>query len=206
MQVTVPPGVGPGMPFMVNTPTGQMQVTCPPDAVSGGQMIVNVPAQQVPQVVMAQTVEQPGIIMGAPVPMMMTNTMAPATAVLKFVCGASSANKLQAACKTTPPALASRGMTPSEWAECSEALKSVLDASFFRNCSGLECIYWCVPGGPLQTCCCLCNPITCIMCIQPVERAKKECKLKCTPILAKYGYTVSLPEFDMEDSVIFEPA
>ena len=32
MQATVPAGVGPGMAFQVNTPSGPMQVTCPPDA------------------------------------------------------------------------------------------------------------------------------------------------------------------------------
>ena len=41
MQVTVPAGVSPGMPFMVNTPTGQVQVTCPPGVSAGGQMLVN---------------------------------------------------------------------------------------------------------------------------------------------------------------------
>ena len=44
MQVVVPPEVGPGMAFIVNTPSGQMQVTCPPDATAGGQMQVNFPA------------------------------------------------------------------------------------------------------------------------------------------------------------------
>ena len=42
MQVTVPEGIGPGMPFMVNTPSGLMQITCPQGVTAGGQMLVNV--------------------------------------------------------------------------------------------------------------------------------------------------------------------
>ena len=45
MQVIVPLGVGPGMPFIVNTPAGSMQVTCPLDATAGSSIIVNVPQQ-----------------------------------------------------------------------------------------------------------------------------------------------------------------
>ena len=46
MQVIVPAGVGPGMSFIVNTPSGQqMQVVCPPNATAGSPMIVNVPQQ-----------------------------------------------------------------------------------------------------------------------------------------------------------------
>jgi len=46
MQVIVPSGVGPGMSFIVNTPSGQqMQVVCPPNATAGSPMIVNVPQQ-----------------------------------------------------------------------------------------------------------------------------------------------------------------
>ena len=47
MQVTVPDGVFPGMPFQVETPTGPMQVTAPPGSQPGGQMLVNVPAAPV---------------------------------------------------------------------------------------------------------------------------------------------------------------
>ena len=47
MQVTVPDGVGPGMPFIVSTPAGPMQVICPVNATAGGAMVVNVPVQAV---------------------------------------------------------------------------------------------------------------------------------------------------------------
>ena len=88
MQVTVPDGIGPGMAFMVDTPSGQMQVTCPPNASAGGQMLVNVPAAQPVMMVQAVSVgaEQGGVVMGtaipeapvggvvAPVPMQMQTT------------------------------------------------------------------------------------------------------------------------------------
>ena len=68
MQVTVPAGIGPGMPFIDNTPGGgQMEVTCPPDAVAGGQMLVNVPAATIGSVAaVAPTVlaEAEPIVMG----------------------------------------------------------------------------------------------------------------------------------------------
>ena len=43
MMVTVPAGVAPGMPFVVQTPTGMMQITCPPEAYAGGQLMINIP-------------------------------------------------------------------------------------------------------------------------------------------------------------------
>ena len=43
MQVTVPDGVGPGMPFIVNTPSGSMQVTCPENATSGTTIVIDTP-------------------------------------------------------------------------------------------------------------------------------------------------------------------
>ena len=45
MQVIVPLGVGPGMPFVVNSPAGSVQVTCPLHATAGSSIIVNVPQQ-----------------------------------------------------------------------------------------------------------------------------------------------------------------
>ena len=75
MQVTVPAGIGPGMPFTVLTPAGQMQVVCPEGAVAGGQMVVNVPAVQSaqpmpivqPMMMAAPPVASAPIIMGATV-------------------------------------------------------------------------------------------------------------------------------------------
>ena len=58
MQVTVPEGVGPGMPFIVETPIGHMQVICPSGVAAGGQIIIAVelPAPPMP---VAQPKPQP---------------------------------------------------------------------------------------------------------------------------------------------------
>ena len=77
MQVTVPAGVGPGTPFLVNTPSGQMQVTCPLNASAGSQMIVNVPMAQSPPADVPMGV--PAMQMGQPMmaqPMMAQPMMA----------------------------------------------------------------------------------------------------------------------------------
>ena len=75
MEVTVPAGIGPGMPFIVNTPTGQMQVTCPQGATAGGQMLVSVPTAAPvavkPVVVLAEPTagaDQPVVVTGTVVP------------------------------------------------------------------------------------------------------------------------------------------
>ena len=45
MKVTVPDGVGPGMPFAVNTPSGQTFTTvCPEGVAAGGEVMISVPA------------------------------------------------------------------------------------------------------------------------------------------------------------------
>ena len=216
-MVTVPAGVGPGMPFMVNLQDGsQMQVTCPPDAQAGGQMIVNVPMVAAPEPLMMGTVLQeqaPVPLVAAtpvlaPVPMAMGNPNAAAAPGLtfKFPCSAEKGKGLEATFGTgVPPALSSRGMTQGEWSECCDALKEVYNAQFFKNCTALECIYFCVPGGPLQAACCLCNPVTCVLCIQPVESAKNTCVAKCNPILSKYGYMARAVDWDMEDTIEFCP-
>ena len=52
MQVTVPPGVGVGQPFLVTTPNGaQMQVIAPPGSMPGRQIMIQAPAPQVVQAV-----------------------------------------------------------------------------------------------------------------------------------------------------------
>ena len=68
MQVTVPLGIGPGMPFQVETPSGMMQVICPPGVEGGQQIAVSVPAPVV------QTVATPSAVTGTPV---MTNAPVP---------------------------------------------------------------------------------------------------------------------------------
>merc|ERR1719198_1275173 len=116
--------------------------------------------------------------MMAPVPMTMSNPASSvAASTIEFPCGADKQSQFRELTGAgVPLALASRGMTPTEWAECCDGLNSVLDAQFFKNCPALECCYFCVPGGPIQCCLCMINPVTCILCIQPVEEAKKKCK------------------------------
>ena len=76
MQVVVPAGVGPGMPFQVNTPTGPMQVVCPPGVAAGSPITINVPANvpvavAQPMVVAAQPIgavaAESGLMMGTAV-------------------------------------------------------------------------------------------------------------------------------------------
>ena len=124
---------------------------------------------------------------------------------IRFPCSAGKQEKLAAMTTSgVPQALASRGMSQAEWAECCKAVNSVADAQFFKACPGLETLYYCFPGGPIQCALCLVNPCTCILCSGPVEKARKACRDKCTTILSKYQYKVRLPDF--EDDIIFEPA
>jgi len=206
MQVTVPDGIGPGMDFLVNTPAGQMQVTCPDGVSAGGQMIVNV--APVVQATAAPLAGPP--VVGAPVPMQMeSSTTAASDTTLRFPVGAEQHfAKTQLKEMTTggvPTVLAARGMTEGQWADCCAALNAVVDAQFFKDCPSLECFYWCVPGGPVQCALCLLNPVTCVVCIRPVEKAKRACKATCNPILSPYGYTVQIPD-GTEDFVVFAPS
>ena len=140
----------------------------------------------------------------APTPMSM---QASASGILRFPCTADKYEQLKAMTRADAPyALARRGMTRGQWAHCTDALEAVHDASFFKNCPDAEGCYWCVPLGPLQFLLCVINPISCVLCIQPVERAKRACVATCTPILRPLGYKVSVPDFALDDAIIFEPA
>ena len=66
MQVTVPAGVMPGMPFQMNTTSGPMQVTCPDGVQGGGQMIVNVPQAQSAQPAMCQPIQGAVVVAAQP--------------------------------------------------------------------------------------------------------------------------------------------
>ena len=144
----------------------------------------------------------------APTPMSM---QAPASGfsrltTLRFPCCAEKYEQLKTMTRADVPyALAARGMTQRQWTECTDALERVHDAQFFKNCPTAECCYWCIPLGPLQSALCIINPISCVFCIQPVERARRACIATCTPILRPLGYKVSAPDFDWEVAVIFEP-
>ena len=144
----------------------------------------------------------------APTPMSM---QAPASGfsrltTLRFPCCAEKYEQLKTMTRADVPyALAARGMTRRQWTECTDAIERVHDAQFFKNCPTAECCYWCIPLGPLQFALCVMNPITCVFCIQPVERAKRACIARCTPILRPLGYKVSVRDWAMDEPIIFEP-
>jgi len=207
MQVTVPAGVGPGMPFQVNTPAGPMQVTCPSNANAGSQMMVNVPAAQ-PMVVMAHAVSSDAVPvvaaqpMAAPQPMMMAQPMMaqpmmaqPMAPPVALGAGGGLPWKLslQLDKKKQLFELKASNQSPipvisaSEWGEIIEALDAAQRGNFFYDCPFCECVYWCVPGGPIQSAACLCNPISWIVCICPMEGKKAAAKSRIEAIVGKYG-------------------
>ena len=208
MVVTVPAGVTPGQRFQINTQAGAMQVICPDGVSGGGQMIVNIPEPVEVQAcpIANETMAVPivaAVPMVAPVPMQMSS---PAGASIIFPLGLDKRAKLQEIkTRGVPPALADRGMTPGQWTACCEAVDTVADAQFFRNCPTLECIYWCVPGGPIQCALCMFNPFTWLVIVPPVERAKKYCTEKCNAILQQYGYEARALD-GMEVVIRFDPA
>ena len=155
-----------------------------------------------------------GMPMAMPVSMAAANAVAPtpmsmqasASEILRFPCGAHKYEQLKAMTRADAPyALASRGMTRAQWAECTDALERVHDAQFFKNCPFAGLCYWGIPLGPLQFLLCFANPITWLFCFNPVERARRACIFRCTPILQPLGYKVSVPSIAMDDAVIFEP-
>ena len=213
MEVTVPAGVSPGMPFSVNTPAGQMQVTCPPDAYAGGKMVVNVPtAQPGIQLAMAQPVmaaPQPMVMQAQPMamqaqPMMMAAPMAGGGTV-EIKLALEHKQKLAEQRAVIPPQLAAKGMDKNDWDEVCRQLQMFQQANFFYDCPGMECVYWCIPGGPVQCVACLFNPITWVVCICPAESKKKEIIAQCNPILNKYSYALKFGEDGMEPKAVIAP-
>ena len=67
MQVMIPAGVSPGMPFQVNTAAGPMQFVCPQNAQGGMQMMVNVPEEEGPCTLRAVLATDLFTAVGAPV-------------------------------------------------------------------------------------------------------------------------------------------
>ena len=148
-----------------------------------------------------------------PLSMAAANAVAPpamsmqasASVILRFPCSTDKYEQLKAMTRADAPyALASRGMTRAQWAECTDALERVHDAQFFKNCPFAQLCYWCIPLGPLQFLLCFANPITWVSCIIPVENAKKELLMRLPRLLQPLGYKVDFPD-DMDDTVVFEP-
>ena len=281
MQVIVPAGVGPGMPFQVDTPAGPMQVTCPPNAAAGSQMMFNVPAAPQPvamavpmmavpmadalsaactaaecinaleqirdeasgghndptarsdlaaaaklkkeqlgadwtvdvaealgQALRALAEGQPASVpvvaaqpmTAAPQPMVMQRPMMEQPPMMgqPVALGAVGGGlpwkvSLNVAEKTQLSQVKASGQSPipvisaNEWREIVEALDALQRTNFFYDCPCCELAYWCIPLGPVQSVLCILNPVTCILCIRPMEAAKTAAKAKIEPIVGKYG-------------------
>ena len=157
MQVTVPPGIGPGMPFAVNTPAGQtLQVVSPPDAVPGSPMLVNVPAEPQPMV-------------GAPVvqEMMRVPQAAVSGAVVNFCVSDCTAGdelddhrywlaKDDLRDDVVPPALAAAGMTDDAWRQLHQDIDACNGKRFNFSCFLLLCCTTTPVGA-----CCYCQVMGC---------------------------------------------
>ena len=88
----------------------------------------------------------------------------------------------------------------NEWADVVEILHAHLKSQFFYNAPCLEGCYFCCPGGPIQTCLCLVNPITCIVCFGPQAHSRTESAKKINELLSKYGITCEIKDNGMEAS------
>lgn len=100
-----------------------------------------------------------------------------------------------------PAALAGRGVTEHEWKTTCERLEEAARANFFYDYPICECIYWCVPLGPVQCCLCHCNPISWCVCLLPVEKANTRAKTEINGILGKYGIMAKVEEPMMEGRI-----
>ena len=155
MQVTVPPGVQPGMPFQVNTPAGPMQVVCPPDAIAGSPMLINVPAAVVaPQpVIMAEAMAAP-VIMATPVEPTVT-PMAPVGAMpvvgnrVVHTIGIDLGGGCEDHKPPMEPPAALTMLRGNEWELVRKHINEHQKSSGFYNCP-------CVEAAMCLTCCCGC--------------------------------------------------
>eukprot|EP01052_Picozoa_sp_SAG31_P012489 SAG31_NODE_732_length_12494_cov_3.395482_3_plen_517_part_00 len=93
-----------------------------------------------------------------------------------------------------PSALAARGLELAQWSQICDEFERFHDANFFARCPAMEGVYWCCPLGPLQFILCLLNPITCIFCICPQEKAKKACLAACNHSLDPIGVAIEIKD------------
>lgn len=59
--------------------------------------------------------------------------------------------------------LVAHGVRQEEWYQIHSEIDEVRKAGPCYNQPFCECLYFCVPGGPVQCLLCMCNPITCCM-------------------------------------------
>ena len=200
------------MPVAMGVPIQAVAGRIPiPTAVPSGEAVPCGVAGPIP--IATAVPSEEAVPLGMPVSMAAANAVAPtpmsmqasASEILRFPCGAHKYEQLKAMTRADVPyALASRGMTRAQWAECTDALERVHDAQFFKNCPFAQLCYWCIPLGPLQFLLCFANPITWVSCIIPVESAKKALLMRLPRLLQPLGYKVDFPD-DMDDTVVFEP-
>ena len=187
MEVVVPDGIKPGMPFAVNTPSGQMQVTCPDDAKARDSIMLNMPAVAAPvPMVMGAAAATTGVTVAANTPPLNISISLDLSKRYEF--DTKRAN--------LPPSLQAKGMPLDEWQQVMACLEKVMQANFFYSHGGAnaECCYWCIPGGPIQCALCMLNPITCVLCMAPVDKAKNEVRPEVDRILNKYSLTIKFNE------------
>ena len=55
-----------------------------------------------------------------------------------------------------------------------------------------QCCYYCVPLGPIQTCVCLLNPITCIVCFGPDDSSRKKTMKQIDELVTRHGLTCEI--------------
>ena len=177
-----------------------MMVNVPMAAPQPMVMATAVATAAAPPLVMAQpmggeVMAQPPVLMGqpmtmAPQPMVMAQPM---TAPPVMNSGLPWRQSLQLDKKSKLTELKDSGqspipgITPSDWAEIIAAIDETQRSSFFYDCPTCECVYFCVPGACAQSALCMCNPITWIFCICPMEAKKSAAKSKIEPIVSKYG-------------------
>ena len=100
--------------------------------------------------------------------------------------------ELEVARLTMPTALRARGVSESEWSTVCDKLGEFSQAQFFYHCPFLECVYYCCPGGPVQTLLCMLNPVSCIVCFMPDEKRKEQTVLAIAQVIGRHGLECKL--------------
>ena len=137
------------MPVAMGVPIQAVAGRIPiPTAVPSGEAVPCGVAGPIP--IATAVPSEEAVPLGMPVSMAAANAVAPtpmsmqasASEILRFPCGAHKYEQLKAMTRADVPyALASRGMTRAQWAECTDALERVHDAQFFKNCPSAEACY-----------------------------------------------------------------
>eukprot|EP00928_Gymnodinium_smaydae_P040620 TRINITY_DN27534_c0_g1_i2.p1 TRINITY_DN27534_c0_g1~~TRINITY_DN27534_c0_g1_i2.p1 ORF type:complete len:176 (-),score=24.90 TRINITY_DN27534_c0_g1_i2:304-831(-) len=159
--------------------------------------IVDAPSQQIfgePQVVAATVV-------GAQVVGVAGQPVAHVNKDVNIVLGGCRKEELRVARMTVPDALAGRGITEHEWRTACDQVEEAARSAFFYNYPTCECIYWCVPLGPVQTCLCMLNPISWCCCILPAQKANERAASNINDILGKYGILAKIEDTMSERTV-----